>query len=149
MASGNVESVQALTFQRTYVASRDRVYRAWAEPEALKRWFGPSDDFTIPTAETDVRVGGAYRIVMVSPDGNRNTTAGVYKEVAPGEKLVFTWSWAEGGMDIGETLVTVEFRGEGDQTEISVTHELLPTEEARQAHADGWNGTLVRLDRVL
>ena len=68
MASGNVESVQALTFQRTYVASRDRVYRAWAEPEALKRWFGPSDDFTIPTAEADVRVGGAYRIVMVSPD---------------------------------------------------------------------------------
>jgi uncharacterized protein YndB with AHSA1/START domain len=52
-------------------------------------------------------------------------------------------------MDIGETLVTVEFRGEGDQTEISVTHALLPTEEARQAHADGWNGSLGRLDQVL
>ena len=149
MAPGKVGTETAIHFQRTYAAPRERVYQAWLEPEALKQWFGPHEDFTIPTVEVDARVGGKYRFVLVSPEGNRNTAAGTYKEILPNEKLVFTWSWIEGGMDIGETLVTVEFRDKGNQTEVSLTHELLPTEESRQAHSEGWTGTLMRLDGFL
>jgi uncharacterized protein YndB with AHSA1/START domain len=149
MTPAKVGTEKAISFQRTYAASKERVFQAWIDPEALKQWFGPHDDFKIPTVEVDARVGGKYRFVLVSPDGNNNTVGGMYKEIQPGEKLAFTWSWEEGGMDIGETLVTVEFKGEGNQTEVSITHELLPTEEARQAHSDGWNGTLTRLERYL
>ena len=149
MAAGKTGTENALTFQRTYAAPRERVFQAWTDPEALKQWFGPHDDFDIPTAEVDPRVGGKYRFVLVSPDGNKNIAGGTYKEVQPNEKLVFTFTWEEGGMDIGETLVTVEFRDKGDQTEVSLTHELLPTEEARQAHSDGWNGTMTRLEKYL
>ncbi len=149
MATGNIGSADAVTFQRTFSAPREKVFEAWTDPEALKQWFGPHDDFQIPSVEVDAKVGGKYRFVLISPDGNNNTVAGTYREVVPGEKLVFTWSWVEGGMDIGETLVTVEFREDGEQTEVSITHEQLPNEEARQAHSDGWNGTLARLGRYL
>ncbi|MFQ5693404.1 MAG: SRPBCC domain-containing protein [Nitrospinota bacterium] len=113
------------------------------------RWFAPSDDFEIPTAETDLRIDGEYRFAMKSADGTLSVAAGTYREIHPPERLVFTWTWVEGGMDIGETLVTVEFRDRGDETEVSLTHELLPTEEARQAHAEGWNGCLGRLANIL
>jgi uncharacterized protein YndB with AHSA1/START domain len=148
MAS-KVGTENAISFQRTYAAPRERVFQAWTDPEALKQWFGPHDDYKIPTVEVDVRVGGKYRFVLVSPDGNNNTVVGTYKEIQPNEKLVFTFTWEEGGMDIGETLVTVEFRDKGNQTEVSLTHELLPTEEARQAHSEGWTGTLTRLESFL
>ena len=75
MAPGKVGTETAIHFQRTYAAPRERVYQAWLEPEALKQWFGPHEDFTIPTVEVDARVGGKYRFVLVSPEGNRNTAA--------------------------------------------------------------------------
>ena len=147
MAQGKVGSEAVLSFQRTYAAPRERVFRAWTDPEEIKLWMAPGDDFTIPTAEVDLQIGGKYKIAMKSPDGNLNVVAGTYKEIRPPEKLVFTWTWIEGGMDVGETLVTVEFREQGEKTEVSVTHDLLPTDEARQAHSDGWNGCLGRLEK--
>lgn len=149
MVQERVGSEAAVILQRTFSAPRERVFRAWTDPDELKKWFGPSDQFTVPTAEVDLRVGGKYRIAMRSPDGNLNVAAGVYREIRPPERLVFTWSWEEGGMDIGETLVTVEFRGAGQSTEVVLTHELLPTDEARKAHGEGWTGCLARLQKIL
>ncbi|MFQ5912546.1 MAG: SRPBCC domain-containing protein [Nitrospinota bacterium] len=149
MAQEKTASENAVFIQRTFKLPRERVFRAWTDAEEMKKWFAPSDDFTIPAAEVDLRVGGKYRIAMKSPDGNMNVAVGTYKEVRPPEKLAFTWTWAEGGMDVGESLVTVEFRERGGETEVSLTHELLPTDEARQAHSEGWNGCLGRLETSL
>ena len=78
-----------LVLTRTIDASPEKVYRAWTEPELLKRWFAPAP-YSTPHAELDVRPGGSNLVVMRSPDGQEMPNRGVYLEVAPGKKLVFT-----------------------------------------------------------
>jgi uncharacterized protein YndB with AHSA1/START domain len=116
----------------------------------MKRWLGCADGFTIPDEiEVDLRVGGCFRIAMQSPQGDLHVATGTYKEVNPPEKLVFTWTWIEGGMDIGETLVTVELQERVGQTELSLKHENFPSEEARKSHLGGWSGGLDKLEKLL
>ncbi|MDV2479289.1 MAG: SRPBCC domain-containing protein [bacterium] len=149
MTTQETRSEITLNLTRTYSAPREEVFRAWTEPEALKRWFAPSDEFSTPIAEVDLRVGGAYRIGMKPPDQeDMFIVVGTYREVQPPERLVFTWSWEE-GMDVGETLVTVEFRDLGGSTEVVLTHELFPNEQARDKHNEGWSGCLERLEKIL
>lgn len=149
MPSARAKQETALRLTRTLKAAREKVFRAWTDPAALKKWFAPGDDYATPIAEVDLRVGGRYRIQIRSPQGKLHTVVGVYREVKPPEKLVFTWSWQEGGMDVGETLVTVEFRDQGNTTELILTHELFPTPETRDEHTKGWTGCLDRLPQAL
>lgn len=137
----------ALRLRRVFAAPRQRVFDAWTRPEELKRWCAPSEDYSTPIAEIDLRVGGRYRIGMKSPDGNLYVVTGTYREVQPPEKLVYTWSW-EGG-EMGETLVTVEFREVEGATELVLTHELFPDTKAREDHEQGWTGCLERLGRLV
>jgi uncharacterized protein YndB with AHSA1/START domain len=70
-------------------APRELVWRAWTDPKMMSQWFGPRA-FTAPVCELDVRVGGALRIVMRGPDGNDYPMKGVFKDVMPPERLVFS-----------------------------------------------------------
>ena len=136
-----------LHLKRTFAATREKVFRAWTDPEALKRWWGP-EGFSTPAAEIDLRVGGKYRIAMRSPHGDTYQLVGTYREVRPPEKLVYTWAW-EAEPEQGETLVTVEFLDRGDSTEVILTHELFPNEKVRDEHGKGWTGSLDRLAKTL
>jgi len=149
MPSARSDAGTSLRITRTFAAPREKVFKAWTDPAALKKWFAPGDDYATLIAEVDLRVGGRYRIQIRSPKGHLNTVAGVYREIEPPEKLVFTWSWQEGGMDVGETLVTVEFRDRGNTTELILTHEVFPTAEGRDEHSKGWAGCLDRLPKAL
>jgi uncharacterized protein YndB with AHSA1/START domain len=141
MAEGEV-----LRLTRVFNAPRALVFRAWTEAEQMKRWFCPHDHWGVDV-EVDARVGGAYRIAMHDTDTGRDHVArGTFREVRAPERLVFTWRWAE---DSPQTLVTVEFRDLGGKTEVTLTHEALPTAESRQKHEHGWNGCLDRLGKVL
>jgi uncharacterized protein YndB with AHSA1/START domain len=75
-------------------AQREKVYRAWTEPELLKQWFAPRP-WTTPEARLDVRAGGSSLVVMRSPDGNEMPCPGVYLEVVRNERLVFTDAYTE------------------------------------------------------
>jgi uncharacterized protein YndB with AHSA1/START domain len=77
------------TITRTFNAPRLMVFKAWTDPKQLAEWWGPHV-FTTPVCEMDVRPGGAYRIVMRSPDGTDYPMKGFYREVVDGERLVFT-----------------------------------------------------------
>src|SRR4051794_31083991 len=99
-------------------APRAKVFAAWTSPEMLKHWFFP-EDMSVKSAETDVRVGGAYRATMASPTGTF-TAYGNYTEIVDGEKLVFTHHWDEG--DRRETLVTVTFADKNGGTEVTLVH---------------------------
>lgn len=81
----------SLTIRRHYNASPERVYDAWTQVEQLSQWFGPSDDYTNPFLEADVRVGGRYRIGFQKEGEELNVVAGEYRVVEPPSKLVFTW----------------------------------------------------------
>jgi uncharacterized protein YndB with AHSA1/START domain len=137
----------ALRITRTYDATPEKVFNAWITPEALKRWFAPSDEFKTPEVTVDARVGGRYRIVMHAPDGQIHRVGGVYREFSPPKKLVFTWAWES--TPEREMLVTVEFTARGNGTELVLVHERFADADARDHHEKGWNGCLGRLAQKL
>jgi uncharacterized protein YndB with AHSA1/START domain len=137
----------SLTIKRKLNAPAEKVFAAWTQPEALKRWFAPRDEMAIPLAETDVRVGGHYRIVMRKPDGEEHRVGGVYREIVPGQKLVFTWAWESTPQR--ESLVTVEIKPIAGGCELTFTHERFFDEAARDRHQQGWAGSMERLERYL
>ena len=83
-----------LVLTRIINAPREKLFRAWTEPELLMRWFAPLP-YTTPHAELDVRPGGANLVVMRGPDGNEFPNRGVYLEVVANERLVFTDAYVE------------------------------------------------------
>lgn len=82
-------SARELVLKRTINAPRAKLFRAWTEPELMKKWFAPLP-WTTPHAEIDLRPGGANLIVMRSPEGQDFPNRGVYLEVVKDRKLVFT-----------------------------------------------------------
>jgi uncharacterized protein YndB with AHSA1/START domain len=78
-----------LIVTRIISAPPAKVFQAWTEPTLLTQWFTPAP-WTTPTAETDVRPGGSTLIVMRSPEGIDHLNRGVYLEVVPNRRLVFT-----------------------------------------------------------
>lgn len=143
MAGTHPTTETTLQINRTFSAPRERVFRAWTEPEALKQWFVPGEEVFTASAEVDLRVGGKYRLVMQSSTGERYIAAGTYREIRFPEKLVFTWSFE--GSDMGETLVSLEFHDRGGSTELVLTHEFFPNKEQRDRHNMGWNSCLDHL----
>ena len=95
-----------LVLTRLVPAPRDRLYRAWTEPELLKRWFAPLP-YTTPVAELDVRVGGASLVVMRGPDGVEMPNRGVYLEVVPNARLVFTDAYTAAWVPSAKPFMTV------------------------------------------
>ncbi len=141
-------SETTLQLNQLVPAPREKVFAAWTESEQLKKWFSPNPNFQVPVAEVDLKVGGAYRIQMLSPEGKTHTAFGQYLEIRPPEKLVFTWGW-EGDPDFPrETRVTVQFLAKGNQTEVVLTHEYLPSANSRDLHREGWTGCLHHLERT-
>ena len=138
-------TTETLRLSRFFDAPRARVFRAFTDPEVLKRWWGP-EGMNTPNPEVDLRVGGAYRLEMHSSGTPNHVIGGEYREIVAGEKLVFTWAWESGGMG-GETLVTLEFRDRDGGTELSLTHEGFDNTESRDAHNRGWNSSLNCLDQ--
>lgn len=136
----------SLSITRTINAPPERCYRAWTEPEALKRWFGPGGTEVL-LAESDPRIGGRYRLVMRSPDGEEHDVSGVFREVQTNRKLVFTWAWKTTPERV--SLVTVEFAPDGAATALTLTHEQFADEAARDRHRHGWTGALDKLAAAL
>ena len=142
------KQIAKLFLTRTFRAPRQDVFNFWTDPNEIKKWFAPGDAYS-PEASVDLRVGGAYRIVMRDDAKNASYIAkGVYREVKPPSRLVFTWSW-EGDPNSAEMLITVEFRDKGNETELTLTHELFPSEESKKGHEEGWVGCLDKLAQVL
>ena len=146
MAQSTAAAKPALKITRTCNAPRENVFRAWTDPEVMKKWFAPSAEFSVPEAKAEVNVGGRYRIVMRAPDGEYHRVGGVYREVLPPQKLVFTWAWES--TPERESLVVVEFKDLGKATEVVLTHERFADEEARDKHREGWTGCLARLEQI-
>lgn len=88
-ASAAPASDRTLTLTRVLNAPREKLYRAWTEPALITQWFTPPP-FVTTSAALDVRAGGSSLIVMRGPDGTEYPNPGIYLEVVPNERLVFT-----------------------------------------------------------
>jgi len=138
----------SLTLNRSYPVAPEKVWRAWTDAEAVKKWWGPGPGEPVSAAELDVRVGGRFRIVFGGPDGKAHECAGVYREVVPNRKLVFTWCWPNTTPE-RISVVTIEFKELKGKTELTFKHEQLFDEKARDDHKRGWSGLLDKLERFL
>ena len=138
----------SLTLTRNYTVPPERVWRAWTDPQALKRWFGPSTDDLVSLASLDVRVGGHYRIVFGGPEGKAHEVQGVYKEVVPHRKLVFTWMWPNSTPE-RQSVITIELRAAGRGTEFVFRQEQFFDETVRDNHRRGWTESFAKLDQFL
>jgi len=148
MATPQSQPATAVQVTRTFAAPRERVFRAWTDAKELALWFAPSTEYTTIVTELDLRVGGKYKLEMHHKAGNVHTINGTYRMIKPPEKLVYTWRWQHdtAGPD---SVVSIEFRDLGGSTEVCLTHEHLPTAEAREKHSHGWNGCLEQLQNYL
>ncbi len=145
-----------LTITRLFDAPRALVWKAWTEPEHFMRWWGPAG-FTSPAATIDFRVGGKYLFCMRSPDGRDMWSTGVYNEIVPLERLVYTDSFADadGSVITAEQMgmsglpdvyhITVTLEDLGSQTRMTLTHAGLPAGEMQQSAAEGWNQSFDKL----
>ena len=147
----STEQGVVLRLSRRFEAPRPEVFEAWTSEDVLERWWSAFPAGDTPVAEADVREGGRYRLAMRDPDsGQVHTLVGEYTEVRPPERLAFTWTWESNPEEMrgsAETLVEVDFREDGDVTEVIVTHSGFAGEEIKELHAHGWNGCLDNLER--
>ena len=114
---------------RSFNAPRRLVFEAMTRPELLKRWYGVFGDWTLPDCELDLRVGGAYHYVWRGADGARMGMRGVFREIVPAERLVYTEAFDEAWYS-GEALVTAVLEEQAGVTTLTMT-ALFESEEAR------------------
>lgn len=148
---------RGFTITRLLDAPRDVVFQAWTDASCLHWFFNPKQVPATPI-HVDLRVGGEWRQEMVLDDRTRYVTGGVYREIVPNERLVFTWG-ARGGWPALDPdrlddapLVTVTLRTVGEKTEMVLTLRLadhLSDEKVREwmssGMREGWTQTLARL----
>jgi uncharacterized protein YndB with AHSA1/START domain len=148
MEQARLAEKPSLSLRRRYPVSPEKVWRAWTDPQALRKWWGPDANEPVSAAELDVRVGGRFRIIFGGPQGNENECAGVYKEVVPYRKLVFTWTWPRTTPE-RESLVTIVFKAVDNGTELDFRHEQFFDEKVRDGHREGWSASFEKLARFL
>lgn len=117
---------------RFFDAPRDLVYKAWTTPEMVKRWWA-GDQGEVVSADIDLRVGGAWRYVMIANAGWEVAFHGEYLEIVPGERVVSTEVF-EGMPDAQATSTTTMTGHDGGTTvTILVQHT---SREHRDAHVN-------------
>jgi uncharacterized protein YndB with AHSA1/START domain len=143
-----------LSFSRLINAPREKVFRAWTDPELLKQWFAPLP-WTTPRAELDVRPGGSNLIVMSGPDGQEFPNRGVYLEVVKDERLVFTdaytMAWEPAAKPFMTVILTFEDQGGKTKYTVRVRHW---TEADRETHEKmgfhtGWGQCADQLEALV
>lgn len=143
-----------LILTRLIDAPREKLFRAWTEPELLKRWFTPRP-WTTPVVETDVRPGGSSYILMRGPDGNEFPNRGVYLEVVRNERIVFTdaytAAWEPSGKPFMTGIITFEDAGGKTRYTARVRHW---SEADREAHEkmgfhEGWGKATDQLEALV
>ena len=139
----------SLTKTHTYRASAERVFRAWTEPEALKKWFQVKAQIQALHAENDLRTGGDYQIKLQTGDGPAYQVSGLYHEIMEPAKLAFTWRWGD-ETDAEDSYVSVTLRKlSPTETELTLFHDEFLTSADRDRHEAIWNDVLAQLELYL
>jgi uncharacterized protein YndB with AHSA1/START domain len=152
---------QELFITRIFDAPRESVWKAWTDPDLMMRWWGPKG-FTSPYCKIDLRVDGKFLYCMRSPEGKDYWSTGIYHEITPQERIVFTNSFADEkgnvvpatqyGMSADfplEMLVTVTFEEIEGKTKLTLHHVGIPAGADRDGANAGWNQSLDKLAEAL
>jgi uncharacterized protein YndB with AHSA1/START domain len=151
---GNSDAPRILIITRDFRAPRERVWRAWTEPDALIRWHGP-EFYRAAEVNADVRVGGAWRACLKSDNVDDVVLwqSGRYLVVTPPERLEFTFAWETPGHEDGpgvetHVVVRLEELANGD-TRMHFSQTGFLSDNSAASHSVGWNCTFDRLEEFL
>jgi uncharacterized protein YndB with AHSA1/START domain len=137
----HVVANRTLQVTRTIAASPHDVFRAWTEPEPLRRWTAP-EGYTVLGVDLDLRVGGEYWIAMKHPDEAVVTVVGKFLAIEPGRRLVYTTAREGTEMEAGHTRVSAELLDRDGATEVQITHSGFDSDEVYDFHEWAWNSCL-------
>lgn len=140
------DSETSLTITRRLAASPTDVFDAWTNAESMRLWMRPGGGADARVT-LDVRVGGKYRIDMIGAKGEVYEHTGEYLVIDPPRLLKFTWISA--GTEQRASTVTIALRPVGKETELTLTHEGLPTAKATAGHRRGWTQIVDELEQAL
>ena len=136
-----------LTLIRCIAARPSIVFDALTTEEGITSWWGP-DEGPVLFADTDVKVGGRFRIRFRKLDGSEHECSGEYLEIQKDRRIVMSWQWTTGG-DPGEqgqvSRLELHLRPIDTGTELTLIHAALHDEESARAHKWGWAGALDKL----
>ncbi len=141
----------SLTLVRRIAARPSIVFDALTTPEQVMAWWGPHDR-PVLLAEMDARTGGAFRVRFCTEDGLEHEACGEFLAFERPERLAMSWRWGFGGVEdeAGRiSRVDIALRPLEAGTELTLTHSRLNTEASRESHAEGWAGSLDKLERLL
>ena len=153
--------VQELVITRVFDVPREIIWKAWTDPEIMKKWWGPKD-FTSPVCKIDLRVGGKYLYSMRSPEGQNFWSTGTYREIVVPERLVMTDSFADAEGNVVpathyglsadfplELQVMVTFEEHNGRTKMTLKHTGIPAGEMSKQTEAGWNESFDKLAGAL
>jgi len=142
-----------LVITRLIDAPREKVFRCWLEPELMLQWFTPKPWSTV-RAETDPRPGGSNLVVMADPDGKEYPNRGVYLEIVPNDKIVFTDAFSQAWVPSDKPFFvgTLTFEDEAGKTRYTARAGHW-TREDRDAHEqmgfhEGWMQCAAQLEEL-
>jgi uncharacterized protein YndB with AHSA1/START domain len=131
-----------LRYVRRIRATPEDVFRAFVDPREIVHWWGPDAGPTL-SAETDVRVGGQFRVAFRTMDGEHHETRGEYLEIVTPQRLVMAWWWSATPHLRSRVTVSIDPVDEGSQ--VIVLHEGFADVETRDSHEAGWAGALGKM----
>jgi len=141
-------SDQEIVFTRTFERPRHLLFEAWTKPEHVRQWWG-CEGSTLTLCEIDLRPGGAWRLLMLMTDGSEHPFKGVYREIVPNKRLVYTECYDIPSIGSPEWLTTITFEEIDGKTKL--THSILHRSvEARDGHLQAGMeaGTVQTLNRL-
>jgi uncharacterized protein YndB with AHSA1/START domain len=141
------DSAQVLRIERTFDAPAEDVFDAWTSEEVIRRWFIPGQGWQEPSAEVDLRVGGAVRVVMRDPSGAPVEAGGEYTEIDRPRRLAFTWTFDDDPSN--QQLIEIEFTERDGATTVVFVNSNISQEKRRDAQYDGWSTCFDNMERVL
>ena len=136
----------SVQIRRRVRATAEQIFELWTKHDLMARWMSPFPSPVDCKASSDLRPGGTFSLVMTSQDASREVS-GTYVQIDRPRKLVFTWVGPL--TNSVSTLVTVELTPSGDETDLVLTHERLPTSAIVEGHTRGWGNILDHLAEVI
>jgi len=146
-------NTQAATFElemtRFIRAPREKVFDAFTNEAALAAWHCPRG-LQVGEVTVDVRVGGRYRIGMVTRDGKTYGSSGIYQVIERPSFLAYTWAWdGEGDISARTTLIEITLTEKDGGTQLHMRHTGFPDAAVRDDHNQGWTSVFNRLGDYL
>lgn len=151
------EKQKTISIERTFNLPLNTIWKAWTEPESCKKWWGPKG-YTCPSCSIDFKAGGKYLISMKGEDEKEIWSTGIYQEIIPLKKIVYTDSFADNEGNIVpaayykmpgdwamEAIVTLDFEEVNGKTNMILTHTGLPAEMGDEC-MKGWQSMFDKLE---